>query len=230
VLAPSDWLLLATLAVAMPAYSYARRNWLARAAAQNRRAIYLRTMAMLWLIALACLFAWWKHGRPFEALGFLLPGGMVTTASGWVVAMIVAAIALRARTLARWTPEKCVAMRERIGGTEMVLPHTAAELYWFFGVALTAGICEEVLYRGYVMAVAAPFVTVYGAIAVSAAIFGLGHFYQGLRGVAATAAIGAFLGAFYFFSGSLLWPILLHVLIDVNGGVTGYLLYRERKE
>jgi len=228
VLALSDWLLLAILVIVLPAYSYARRRWLSQAAARNRRVVYLRTMAMLWLLAFACMFAWWKLGRPFDALGFALPQGSVTTAAGWVCAMIAGAIALRARTLYRWTAEQCAAMRERIGGTETVLPHDAAELRWFLGVALTAGICEELLYRGYVFAVSAPFIGIYGAIAASAAIFGLGHAYQGWRGVALTAAIGLFLGAFYFLTGSLLWPILLHVLIDVNGGITGYLLYRQR--
>ena len=36
------------------------------------------------------------------------------------------------------------------------LPRTRGELAWFAGVALTAGICEELLYRGYFFAVAAP--------------------------------------------------------------------------
>lgn len=82
------------------------------------------------------------------------------------------------------------------------------------------------LYRGFLFAVAAPFVTIYGAAVVSAIVFGLGHTYQGVRGIALTAAVGLFLGAFYFLTGSIVFPMILHVLIDINGGVSGYLLLR----
>jgi membrane protease YdiL (CAAX protease family) len=230
VLALSDWLMLATLVALVPAYAYVRGRTLAKATTVNRRSLYLRSMSMLWALALVTLFAWWHHGRPFDELGLSLTPGPVTETSGAVCLMALGAILVRLRTLSRWSAEKAAAIREHIGGTAPILPRTKAELYWFFGVALTAGICEELLYRGFFCGVTAPFITPYGAIAASAVVFGLAHAYQGIRGIALTAAIGLFLGAFYFVSGSLVWPIVLHVLIDINGGVSGYLLFRERQE
>jgi uncharacterized protein len=226
VLAPSDWILLATIVLVVPLYAYFNRRRLETIAGAHRRSLYLRSMAALWMLALVTLYAWWRHDRPFDALGFQLVPGIVTTSAEIVCVMAAIAIVLRLRKMATWTPEKIAALRDHIGGAALVVPRTKGELALFFGVALTAGICEELLYRGFLFAVAAPFITIYGAVAASAVVFGLGHTYQGLRGIALTGAVGLFLGAFYFLTGSIVFPMVLHVLIDINGGVSGYLLLR----
>lgn len=225
-LALSDWLLLATIVLVVPLYSYFNRRRLETIADANRRSLYLRSMAALWLLALVTLYAWWRHDRPFDALGFQLLPGIVTTSAEIVCVMAAIAIVVRLRNMATWSPEKTASLRGRIGRVALVVPRTKGELALFLGVALTAGICEELLYRGFFFAVAAPFVTVYGAAGASAIAFGLGHTYQGWRGIALTAAVGLFLGAFYFLTGSIVFPMILHVLIDINGGVSGYLLLR----
>ncbi len=225
-LALSDWILLATIVLVVPLYSYFNRRRLETIAGAHRRSLYVRSMAVLWMLALVTLYAWWRHGRPFDALGFQLPPGIVTTSAEIVCVMAAIAIVVRLRKMATWSLEKKAALRGRIGAVAVVVPRTKSELALFLGVALTAGICEELLYRGFLFAVAAPFVTIYGAAVVSAIVFGLGHTYQGVRGIALTAAVGLFLGAFYFLTGSIVFPMILHVLIDINGGVSGYLLLR----
>ncbi len=225
-LALSDWILLATIVLVVPLYSYFNRRRLETIAGAHRRSLYVRSMAVLWMLALVTLYAWWRHGRPFDALGFQLLPGIVTTSAEIVCVMAAIAIVVRLQKMATWSPEKKAALRGRIGAVAVVVPRTKGELALFLGVALTAGICEELLYRGFLFAVAAPFVSIYGAAVVSAIVFGLGHTYQGVRGIALTAAVGLFLGAFYFLTGSIVFPMILHVLIDINGGVSGYLLLR----
>jgi membrane protease YdiL (CAAX protease family) len=224
VLALSDWLLLATIVLVVPLYSYLNRRRLETVAEANRRSLYLRSMAVQWLLALVTLYAWWRHDRPFGALGFGLEQSIVTTSAEIVCVMAAISVVMRLRTMAALSPARAAAFRARIGSTAIVLPRTKSELAWFFGVALTAGICEELLYRGFFFAVAAPYLTIYGAIAASAIVFALGHAYQGWRRMALVAAVGLFLGIFYFLSGSIVFPMFLHVLIDVSGGVSGYFL------
>jgi hypothetical protein len=50
----------------------------------------------------------------------------------------------------------------------------------------------------------------------SAAVFGLGHLYQGWAGVLATAGAGYVFAAMYFATGSLLAPAVVHVLVDLR--------------
>lgn len=47
-------------------------------------------------------------------------------------------------------------------------------------------------------------------------MFGIGHFGQGFKGVLVTGMIGAMLGILYVVTGSLLAPIIVHVLIDLR--------------
>ncbi len=50
----------------------------------------------------------------------------------------------------------------------------------------------------------------------SSVAFGLGHAYQGVRAVLLTGAMGWLLAQLAFSTGSLLWPVVLHVLVDLR--------------
>ena len=51
---------------------------------------------------------------------------------------------------------------------------------------------------------------------VAAIAFGTAHAYQGAAGVATTGVLGGVLAALYLQTGSLLFPVLLHVAIDLR--------------
>ncbi len=100
-----------------------------------------------------------------------------------------------------------------------LLPRTRPEKWAFAVVAVTAGITEEVLYRGWLvwfLLLAAPVGGYGGALVVSSVAFGLGHAYQGVRGVVLTGLAGFGLAQLAFSTGSLLLPVLLHVLVDLR--------------
>ena len=100
-----------------------------------------------------------------------------------------------------------------------MLPRTAGERRLFTVVGVTAGVCEEWLYRGFFLAVVA---AVAGGlpdavlVAVAAVAFGLAHAYQGPAGVVTTGVLGGVMAALYLSTGSLLLPVLLHAAIDLR--------------
>jgi uncharacterized protein len=102
---------------------------------------------------------------------------------------------------------------------DYLLPTTKQDRRWAIFVAITAGICEEVIYRGFVIhylsSLPVDFEKIHLAI-ISAAIFGFAHIYQGWKGALVTGFIGFVLARIYFSTGSLLFPILLHILIDMR--------------
>jgi membrane protease YdiL (CAAX protease family) len=53
-------------------------------------------------------------------------------------------------------------------------------------------------------------------VLVAAAGFGLAHAYQGVAGVLTTGVLGGVLAAVYLQTGSLLLPVVLHVVIDLR--------------
>lgn len=91
---------------------------------------------------------------------------------------IIALSALQARRSAAIQEKKEKAFLQ----FSFMLPLTGAERIWWIFVSLTAGITEEILYRGFLIHYffSAPF---HGALAVavivSCVIFGTGHLYQG---------------------------------------------------
>lgn len=100
-----------------------------------------------------------------------------------------------------------------------LLPSTAEERRWWWLVCLTAGICEEIVYRGFLLHYlhVLPFhLTLAWALLASSLIFGIGHLYQGVLRAIPTAIIGFVLGALFLVTGSLLVPIIVHAVMDLR--------------
>jgi len=100
-----------------------------------------------------------------------------------------------------------------------ILPMTQEERAWFALVSITAGICEEILYRGFLIRYLSngPWhAGVWIAFAVASVSFGLAHGYQGLAGIIGTGVLGAVMGVIFFATGSLWLPIALHAIIDLR--------------
>jgi hypothetical protein len=88
-------------------------------------------------------------------------------------------------------------------------------------VAISAGICEEIVFRGWLLSTLHSALRLDGTalVLVAAALFGLAHSYQGITGMILTAFAGAVFCALYVATGSLLVPIALHILIDLRFAV-----------
>jgi membrane protease YdiL (CAAX protease family) len=62
------------------------------------------------------------------------------------------------------------------------------------------------------------------ALAVSAVLFGYGHYYKGPSGIVDSGMAGLILGGTYLLSGRVLWTsILAHGVIDTFGVTAAYL-------
>jgi len=100
------------------------------------------------------------------------------------------------------------------------LPVTKEERRWWLFACLTAGICEELLFRGYLMQfltgkmAGGPSLGLTAAWLVSSVAFGLGHLYQGLRGAITAALGGMVLGLMAILTGDLLLSIVVHTVVD----------------
>jgi membrane protease YdiL (CAAX protease family) len=106
-----------------------------------------------------------------------------------------------------------------------LLPRTRDEKVLFAGLSLTAGICEEFVFRGFLIpALTEATGSLVAAAAVSSAVFGVLHAYQRPAGAARAAVLGALLAAPLLATGSLVPAIVAHTLIDLLSG----LLLRER--
>jgi uncharacterized protein len=110
---------------------------------------------------------------------------------------------------------------------ERIAPHTRSELLVFLALSLSAGLCEEFVFRGYLLWAFRPPLGLWGAAGFALVVFAAAHAYQGLQGVLATAIVGAVMTLVVLVFDSLLPAMILHALIDINQGLLGWLVLRE---
>lgn len=100
-----------------------------------------------------------------------------------------------------------------------ILPSSGEERRWWWLVCITAGICEEIVYRGFLLRyfqVTAFHVSLTWALVLSSVIFGIGHLYQGVAGSISTVAVGFVMGILFVMTGNLLLAIVMHAVMDLR--------------
>lgn len=100
-----------------------------------------------------------------------------------------------------------------------MLPRGRRERGYWALLALSAGICEEIVWRGFLLAALValfPGRDAWVYVLAIALVFGCGHLYQGLGGMLASGFIGAVFATLYLLTGSLWLVMLLHTLIDLH--------------
>ena len=101
-----------------------------------------------------------------------------------------------------------------------LLPETPAEKIVFLLLAVTAGFCEELIFRGYLQRQFAAWTRASaGGIILQGITFGLGHGYQGWKYMAIIAVFGTLFGLLVYWRRSLLPGMLAHFLQDGVGGL-----------
>jgi CAAX protease family protein len=211
-------LLAAFLILVIPISDIWTTRWLKRSTDPAKKVkAYAGTSVLLWLASVVV----WRTVRP----GFLyatrpedavkgLVGNCVVSgfAVGLIAMLMIQALIIRSK------PKLVAAAQKQMKKLDFFLPYTSREQAWFAVVSVTAGICEETLYRGFLYHYFRDFWH-WGlllAVVASAVVFGLAHGYQGVSGIVATGAIGGLMAALYLATGSLLAPMIFHALLDLR--------------
>jgi len=196
----------------------------------NRTTAYQQTIAFLWVPTLLLAAVAWVTELNTMTLGLVFTGS--TTEIGVFALLVILTIYGGVNYLSIKKDAKIRAKyREVFSPMRWILPQTKSELKWFtIGVSSSAGICEELLFRGYLMWLLTPYIGIIGAMVVSSALFGLNHIYQGWSGVLNTSLLGLVFAFVYWLTGSLWTVIVLHLLIDVLAGFQAYLALQDDED
>jgi membrane protease YdiL (CAAX protease family) len=96
------------------------------------------------------------------------------------------------------------------------------ELLPYLALAITAGLCEEFLYRGFAIAALSHVgLPAWAVVLISSMLFGLAHSYQGRGGIVTTLIIGTILGSSRIAYDCLVPAIFWHGAVDVVAGTAG---------
>jgi uncharacterized protein len=183
--------------------------------------LYCMTLLSLWTMAIV---SWFWRGGVIVPVWHQIIGPSWLFSSPWrtwtlnvvLAGFFVLAFApglhclLQAKRIAAYTRAY-----ERVA---FFLPHTRRERLLFAVLSVCAGVCEEWIFRGFVLQ------TLHGttrlpwiaALLVSSMLFGWNHLYQGSRELVTTTVIGLALGLATISSGGLVLPIILHTFLDLQ--------------
>lgn len=172
--------------------------------------VYLASSMFLWVIAYVAVYAGGQLGYTPRLLALnTLPTRLLLI---WTAFALLGGAALVVGFKALGYAESDM--------MEGLIPRTGWEKIFYVALALSAGICEEIAFRGFALT------TLYGktgsliaAVLVSSAIFGVLHLHQRGAGALRAALLGIVLAVSVILSGSIYPAMTAHAVIDLAGGL-----------
>jgi len=220
-----DLALFVLAAAVLPVFSIHSGTRVAKDPAQPLIPRYWLTVARGVVVTALLLGLWRLEARPLDALGLGTPAGagLYCFAIVGILAFVMAGQVVFFERIVK--PARLAKLRAQLPELK-ILPRNGSELAVFLLVAVMAGIWEELLYRGFLIWFLAPYATLWGAVALSTAVFALGHVYQGWRGIPRAGLLGLLFAVGYVVTRSLWWLMALHALVDVYGGLIAWSVMR----
>lgn len=176
-----------------------------------KSAIYFSAVVSQWVLAGIGALVVYVAGPALQAVG--LTAVAESEFFNWTAALVlVSVVGLGLALLLEqrgWWPKESEMV-------QLLLPQTGREKLWsLLGLAPTAGLCEEFLYRGFLLAeVTSWFHSAVLGVVISSIAFGFAHYYQGLNGMVRAGLLGALLAWPVVQTGSLYPSMTAHFLID----------------
>ena len=189
--------------------------------------IYLGAILMDWALFYYCWAAVHHHGGTLETLS----GGRWTS---WKSVVVDLAIALPFWALwegaaygAHWLLDARLSGSIGAKSVASLLPQSPLEILIWIAASITAGVCEEMAFRGFLQRQLHAFtgnITV--AVLGQGLVFGLFHSYQGWTNVIVISVLGVLYGALAAWRGNLRVNIVAHAWSDIWGVWLQFVIFR----
>jgi CAAX protease family protein len=184
--------------------------------------IYLIAIVMDWALLYYC----WAGVHHRDGTLATLSGGRWTS---WKSVAVDAGIALAFWVL--WEGAEYGIYRllgpSSAKSVSSLLPQSLLEILLWIATSVTAGVCEEMAFRGYVQR---QFHALTGSVAFAVLgqglVFGLVHIYQGWKNVIVICVLGALYGALVAWRKNLRASIIAHAWGDIWSGWLRFVVWR----
>jgi len=188
---------------------------------EQKKQMYIAGSFSLFIMGAAVMIVWLLFNRPLAEIGLTQPSNLK---SWWWIAIVFALI---------YVFDTAITLSSKKGMDKAVdnwkkrtpfLPTKNHELPEYLLMCFSAGVFEEIVYRGYLVSYC--WYLFEGAnyqqalaICLPAFAFSVAHFYQGGKAVVKIFVLAIVFGHLFIYSGSLLMVMILHFLVDAIGGL-----------
>lgn len=196
----------------------------------NKKDLYYQNGLMLWIGALVVSTAWLYAGKSYHALGLSTPviNNKVLMLCGALILIYVVDLVI---SIAHYKRESHGSDDDSL---DFIAPTNFKEFKHFVFLALSAGVCEEVIFRGFLVNYVKYWVPdhawqLHMAVLVSSVFFSISHLYQGWINVLKIFVIALLFGYIYVYSQSLVLVVIIHFLVDLVSGMM-MLVFNKKNE
>jgi membrane protease YdiL (CAAX protease family) len=207
------------LIVFLAGWAYMGRAWAIHMRAESvpsHLPLYLSTLAMEWSVFGYIVWGVRKRGISLrELVGPRWSKGKANL-KDFAYAACFEVVALAILTLT----SHLLRIDPKSSSTRFMMPAGALEILVWVLLSITAGICEETIFRGYLQKQFASWTrsSVVGLL-ISAILFGAGHIYQGGRQAIVIVVFGALFGTLTLICRSLKPGMIAHSFQDAVAGI-----------
>lgn len=184
----------------------------------SKKRIYYTNGLILWIGVAIILFSWYFGAKPFNLLGLQAPK-LSTYTLLFSVALLVIYIIDLVKSYKEYEPTK----EEENKFFEDIMPTNWKEYAHFCFLAISAGVCEEFIFRGFLInylnvALESTGHSLVVASILTSVIFAISHLQQGFDNVLKIAVLALLFALIFILSESLLIVIILHAFVDLVSG------------
>jgi len=192
---------------------------------QSRLRQYRRLVVWLWI---AAAVASWANGitalTTLRGMGIYVEWLQFPNWTWWLAAVLLLLIVLLQLVMpviqvsVKYRNQPFLELRQ-LEPTRFFLPSSGIERRWFAALSVTAGVCEELLFRGFLIRYlhTSPFhLGLLWTILVASIVFGTHHLYLGFKGFLSATIGGLVFTALLLVTGNLWAAMLYHAATDLS--------------
>ncbi len=224
----STHVLVLIIVLIYPAYflfTYKKTNHQIKNDENYRLVDYKQTIFIFWMLTLLVI------GNTFIDKSIPLNFYPTFNTIGIILAtLILIFIGLQIVTSKVSTIEKAESVIEKMKDNYHYLPKSKREFIWFNLLSLSAGICEEIIFRLFMFSYLLENTNTAIAFILTNILFALTHIGSGKQNILSSFILGLLFTAIYYFTRNIWLSMILHSAIDISAGFLAYYAYELEKK
>jgi len=184
----------------------------------QKSSFYKQTINILIIMSVIILLLMFKYKHDLALIGLTFISSPLKLSALIVSAWLI----LYFLQYLKVTPKNYRRISKRYEKIAIFMPLNKTEYHWFVGLSFTAGICEEIIYRGFIYWQLHYYMPVIPAMIITNLVFALSHSATGLKNALYSFFLGMLWSILFVVTGSLWLAMFIHISVDMYSGTLGY--------